>query len=278
MKQNASLNRSLRVMTSLALDTDHAHVAFEAFAPHYDAFTAHHDYGQWSEGLLRLAEQHGLDGHRLLDVACGTGKSALAFADRGFAVTACDHSAAMLDVARAKAGDDLTFHLSDARDLPVYGEFDLVTVLGDIVNYLLEPDEVLALLRGVRRNLAPGGLVVFDANTLWMYANFWAADPVVQTNGTRLEWRCVAGPGLEPGGLAQAQLLTTSGVTPEVSTHFQRHHPASLLVEAISDAGLEVRAVCGQFPDGHMEQPLDEARHSKGIYLAGLPSDDSEGR
>src|SRR3954469_10749823 len=121
-----------------------AHEAFHAFAPHYDAFTADHDYERWTADLVALARRHGLRGTRSLDVACGTGKSSIALARAGFAVVACDNSAAMLDVARRKAGSGISWRLCDARELPRLGRFDLITILGDVVNYLLGPDELTA--------------------------------------------------------------------------------------------------------------------------------------
>src|SRR5512143_3404997 len=79
--------------------------AYDCLAPYYDAFTAGYDYATWTAALEALAAEHGLAGKRLLDVACGTGKSFLPFLGRGYEVTACDISPAMLAIARTKAPD-----------------------------------------------------------------------------------------------------------------------------------------------------------------------------
>ena len=81
-----------------------AEQAYEAIAPVYDDFTAHHDYELWLGNLLPKLRRHGLNGHRLLDVGCGTGKSFIPMLERGWKVTACDISPSMLELARAKAG------------------------------------------------------------------------------------------------------------------------------------------------------------------------------
>src|SRR3954447_13575959 len=133
----------------------HARAAYEAFAPHYDAFTAHHDYETWTRTLEGMARAHGLSGTRLLDVACGTGKSFLPFLDRGYEVTACDISPAMADRAAAKAGDGARIEVHDMRALPRLGAFDLVCCLDDAVNYVLSAQELEATLAGLARNLAP---------------------------------------------------------------------------------------------------------------------------
>lgn len=69
-------------------------------------------------------------GQRVLDVAAGTGSSALPAARRGADVTATDLTPALLEVGRRAAaaeGLDLTFEVADAEHLP-YGDaaFDVV--------------------------------------------------------------------------------------------------------------------------------------------------------
>src|ERR1700731_1482083 len=142
-------------MPSPAVDANHAQVAFDAFAPYYDRFTAHHAYDAWMESPLGLAGANGLRGRRALDVACGTGKSVLPLLARGFQVTACDHSQAMLAKARVKTGDRARLYVLDVRALPALGQFDLITALSDIVNYLVDPNELVAMFRGMAANLAP---------------------------------------------------------------------------------------------------------------------------
>jgi ubiquinone/menaquinone biosynthesis C-methylase UbiE len=57
---------------------------YDAFAPYYDAFTADSDYESWTLHVLELLRDHGLRGHALLDLACGSGKSFAPFLERGF--------------------------------------------------------------------------------------------------------------------------------------------------------------------------------------------------
>src|SRR5206468_5504331 len=69
--------------------------AYDALAPVYDVLTARYAYDRWLAALEDLALDHGLAGHRVLDVACGTGKSFLPLLERGWEVTACDISGEM---------------------------------------------------------------------------------------------------------------------------------------------------------------------------------------
>jgi ubiquinone/menaquinone biosynthesis C-methylase UbiE len=83
------------------LDSDAAR-AYAVLAPASDLLTADYAYGPRLAALERLALRHGLAGRRLLDVACGTGKSFMPLLERGFEVTACDISPEMVAEARRK--------------------------------------------------------------------------------------------------------------------------------------------------------------------------------
>src|ERR1044071_7654995 len=84
-----------------------AEIAYDSIAPVYDDFTAHHEYDVWLGNLLPQLERLGLQGNRLLDVACGTGKSFIPMLERGWEVTGSDISPAMVELARAKVGDEI---------------------------------------------------------------------------------------------------------------------------------------------------------------------------
>jgi len=166
--------RGVEAVSAVQSGSQWAEQAYEAIAPVYDDFTAHHDYELWMGNLLPKAYRHGLRGRRLLDVGCGTGKSFLPMLKRGWEVTACDISPSMLGLARAKAGDAAWLSVADMRKLPEFGEFDLVWALDDAVNYLLSGEELGEALSGMKANLAPDGLLMFDVNSLQAYRTFFA--------------------------------------------------------------------------------------------------------
>jgi SAM-dependent methyltransferase len=249
-----------------------AEIAYEAIAPVYDDFTAHHDYELWLSNLMPKAEEQGLTGNRLLDVACGTGKSFLPMIGRGFEVTACDISPAMVEIARAKAGDRVRLSVADMRALPKFGEFDLICCLDDAVNYLLSTDELRRTLAGLRTNLAPTGLLMFDANTIQTYRTFFAEEVVVEREGRRLLWHGHASPDQEPGTISAATFEVEpldEGAPPiEPELHRQRHFPEAEVQAALAAAGLECLAVWAHRDDAIPEQPLREEEHSKAVYIA----------
>src|SRR3954470_8805151 len=158
---------------------DQALEAYDGLAPHYDAFTAGYDYERWIDALEGLAIEHGLGGSRVLDVACGTGKSFLPLVERGYEVVACDLSEAMAAHAAAKAGRAADVRVADMRELPAWGRFDLVLCLGDSVNYLLEAGDLERAFASAARNLRSGGIYLFDVNTLTMYREAFLVDRCV---------------------------------------------------------------------------------------------------
>jgi SAM-dependent methyltransferase len=248
-----------------------AEQAYEAIAPVYDDFTAHHDYELWLGNLLPIARRHGLRGRRLLDVGCGTGKSFLPMLKRGWEVTACDISPSMLDLARVKAGDAVRLSVADMRELPVFGEFDLVWALDDAVNYLLSGEELGNALSGMRANLAPGGLLMFDVNCLQAYRTFFAEVQHVERGGQRLIWRGQGSPDVEPGSISEARFeveLGDGGLDVEAHVHRQRHFPEAEVRELLEAAGLECLDVYGHGFDAVPKQPVEELVHSKAVYFA----------
>jgi SAM-dependent methyltransferase len=257
---------------------DQALAAYDGLAPHYDAFTAGYAYDDWLDALERLAHEHGLDGHRLLDVACGTGKSFLPMLERGYEVVACDLSPEMVERAREKLdGRRAELLVADMRALPRLGAFDLITCLDDAVNYLTSASELRAAMRGFARNLRPGGLAAFDANTVRTYRTSFASDAALECDGAFICWRGEADVDTEPGALAGAWIevfeAEGGGSWRRSRTHhLQRHHPRGEVERAVAAAGLELLAVRGQSPGARLDREPDEELHSKVVYLARRPS------
>ena len=257
---------------------DAALEAYDGLAPHYDALTAGYDHETWLDALERLALEHGLRGTRLLDVACGTGKSFLPMLERGYTVTACDLSPGMVELAREKAvGSGARVLVADMRDLPKLGAFALITCLDDAVNYLTSTPELEAAMRGFAQNLCPGGLAVFDANTLSTYRTSFASDTAIERDGAFICWRgqapADAGPRVLAGAWIEVFEPEDGGVWRRSRTrHLQRHHTREDVERAVEAAGLELVAVRGQSPGARLDREADEELHSKVVYLARRPA------
>jgi len=257
---------------TLTLDSD-ATRAYAVLAPAYDLLTATYAYGPWLAAIERIAREHGLRGDRLLDVGCGTGKSFLPLLERGFDVTACDISPEMVEIAQRKAGAHADIHVADMRRLPLFGAFDLITCIDDAINHLLDPGEVYEALASMRENLAPGGLLIFDVNTLAAYRQ--VPDVVIEDDDLLLRWRGGYAELEHPGGEAEVVIDVFAHEGDglwrrSVSRQRHRHHPIDELRALVEEAGLEVAAVFGQRPGAILDRELDEELHRKAVFVTRL--------
>lgn len=245
-------------------------LAYDSIADQYDLFTAHHDYDAWLDSLIPALESHGLSGRRMLDAGCGTGKSSLPMLRRGWEVTACDYSAAMLAQLDAKSRGEIRTVHADLRDLGELGRFDLVLCLGDVLNYCAATTPLATVLAGLRRNLAETGLLLFDLNTLTTYRTFYAETQTVEAGPRTVIWRGLGDGRAEPGTRAEAVMEIHSGddAEPTRAIHSQRHRGEAEVRGALEASGLECLDVSGHGFDGILQRPLDEDLHTKAIYIA----------
>jgi SAM-dependent methyltransferase len=246
---------------------------YESFAPIYNAFNHQNDYEMWlGQVLLPELERHGLERNRALDVACGTGRAFGPLLRRGWRVRGCDLSPAMLEWAQREGAGCVELDVADMRELPAYGEFELVLTLNDSVNYLLGDDDLRRTLVGMRANLAENGLVLFDVNSSSTYEGdgSWALSRAVEHDGRRWVWHALG----EVGPSIYEVHIDGDGV--DTIVHRERLRPQHEVREAIAASGLETRAVLGMTEvDGKvvLAESADEKRHPKIVYIAAKGGD-----
>ena len=247
--------------------------AYEPLAPLYDRFTAAYDHERWLTAVEKLAREYGLAGRQLLDVGCGSGKSFVPMLARGYRVTACDISPAMVDEARRKVAGRARVVVADMPSLPPLGRFDLITCLDDAVNYLLGDGDLVAALASMGSLLSPGGVLVFDTNTLHTYRSIFSTVFVLEDDGAFFCWRGEGEPDCAPGSVCAATIEAFASAHGPLwsrasSRHVQRHYPRAEVIDAIDRAGLECAAVKGQSPGVRVSDEPDELRHTKLMYVA----------
>lgn len=144
---------------------------YAGLAASYDAMAADPAiacfYAEWRRTLLDAARARGLRIRVLVDLACGTGNTAVPWLRRGWTVIGVDRSAAMLREARRKSRR-VRWVRQDLRDLSLGVTADAVTCHFDALNHLLDPRELQEAFRRAARVLCAGGLFVFDLNTIHM--------------------------------------------------------------------------------------------------------------
>lgn len=193
------------------------HPSYDAYAAVYDAMGQGEFGAQMAARTLAWVAAGQRAPLHVLDLACGTGAAALAFAAAGHHVVGVDASAAMLQRAAANAGARslaAQWLQADLRALPV-GEppalaaaqrgsspisqgaptasslglqpsasslqpssFDLATCFFDSLNYLTSDNDLAAAFGAVARVLRPGASFVFDLNTEVEFATWDERDEV----------------------------------------------------------------------------------------------------
>src|SRR5438445_1711970 len=111
------------------------------------------------------------------------------------------------------------------RELPWRVSLDSATCVDHSINYLLSLGEVVAAMRSIREALVPGGLVLFDVNSLGTYRGPFADELTFDTGGTSFRWRGEGSRFMPPGELVAAvtEVLEPDGSTTASARHVQRH-------------------------------------------------------
>ena len=108
----------------------------------------------------------------VVDLGCGTGTLTNLMYKKGYDMIGIDSSPAMLEIAQAKRDDkgyEILYINQDMRDLDLYSTVGTVYSVCDSVNYLLKDEEVERTFKLIEKFLYPGGLFMFDFNTVYKY-------------------------------------------------------------------------------------------------------------
>ena len=160
--------------------------AYTDFAGVYDTFMDDTPYQEWADFLAQLIEKYGiskpvrdkeqgiLDSERnlVLDLGCGTGTLTELLYQKGYDMIGVDLSQEMLNIAlekKEKSGSEILYLCQDMRELDLFSTVGTVISVCDSVNYLLENDEVEETFGLVNNYLYPGGIFLFDFNTVYKY-------------------------------------------------------------------------------------------------------------
>lgn len=145
------------------------------FAAFYDALTQNVEYEKRAARLhflIRKYLQTDTEGTLLTDLACGTGTMSEALARLGYDVIGVDVSPAMLSAAMDKkmqSGLPIQYLCQDMRELDMFGTIDVTVCTLDSLNHLPLLADVQRVFDRVSLFAQPGGLFLFDMNTLYKH-------------------------------------------------------------------------------------------------------------
>lgn len=101
----------------------------------------------------------------ILELACGTGRLTIPFAQRGYKITGLDQSHAMLKVAAQKTGNrlsNLELVLADARSFALDRRFGLILFPFNALTHLLTAQDLGDCLHCVANHLTGSGRLIID--------------------------------------------------------------------------------------------------------------------
>jgi len=159
----------------------------EHFAYLYDRLMDDMPYDKWQQFVKEAWSRYHVQPRLIVDLACGTGRHAIALAQEGCEVTGIDLSEHMLAMAQEQAeqhaasiqlaGGAVQWLQQDMREWDIARPADSVICLCDGINYLLSEEDVQAALTRTYQGLRDGGLFVFDVLTAHQYEAYAAGQP-----------------------------------------------------------------------------------------------------
>jgi SAM-dependent methyltransferase len=215
---------------------------FSHTAQYYDTlYLAMKDYGAEAAKLTAFIHQDRCStGHRLLDVACGTGLH-LSYLKQHFQVEGLDLDEQLLAIARQR-NPEVPLHQADMVDFALGHTFDIVTCLFSAIGYVKTLTNLSRAVQCMAQHLAPGGVLLLEP---WFTPETWRPGTV--------HARCINEPALK---IAQINTSFVDGRlssldmhylidTPEGTEHYVERHELGLftsdeMTHTLTTCGLEV--------------------------------------
>lgn len=108
----------------------------------------------------------------VVELGCGTGSFTEEMARLGYDMIGIDNSGEMLGIARNKMEKeklDIMYLEQDMCELDLFCTAGTIVSVCDSINYLIEDEQIRKAFTKVNNYLYPGGLFLFDFNTLHKY-------------------------------------------------------------------------------------------------------------
>jgi len=220
--------------------------SYNSFALVYDMFMDNVDYEAWREYVKGLLCEYGVEDGLVLELGCGTGSLTGLLALDGYEMIGVDNSADMLDVAHKKKenlGVEILYLLQDMREFELYGTVRAVVSVCDSMNYILDEEELLGVFRLVNNYLDPGGVFIFDLNTVYKYEVMMGEQTFAEN---RKEGSFIWENYYDPADMINEYELAIfipegeEGVYRKYEeTHYQRGYELDVIKGLLAQAGLE---------------------------------------
>jgi SAM-dependent methyltransferase len=201
--------------------------------------------------VIEILLARGITSGLVVELGCGSGITSEQLTGAGYDVLGIDHSAAMIDLARARV-PDARFEVASFLDAEL-PPCVAVTAIGEVFNYLLDarhgPDQLARLFARIHGALEPGGVLIFDLAGPGRIPP--AADGSRHQQSHRLadDWAILYEADEDPAARRLERHITTFRRGPGAGESYRRtdevHHltllPASEVAAMLREAGFHAR-------------------------------------
>lgn len=219
---------------------------YTTLASCYDVLNDGAEYNSYIKFICHMfREEFGdIPGCGLLDLACGTGEMTLRLRSEGFSVLGIDISEDMLAVASAKTEDEgIFFTKQDMRSFCTSRRYEAAVCCYDSLNYLTSYKELRSAFQCVNSALCPGGIFIFDINTLYRYESIYGNNVFALDYG---DVYCVWENNFRPKRRTCTFDLTIfakcgDGIYKKMTeSHRQKYHSPKTVEKLLSETGFEI--------------------------------------
>lgn len=243
--------------------------AYTGFAEVYDLFMDNIPYQEWCHYLVALLQEYGVSDGLVLDLGCGTGTLTRMMSARGYDMIGVDVSEEMLEAAMEKdlaANEEskILYLCQDMREFELYGTVRAIVSVCDSMNYLLTYQDFVQVLRLANNYLDPGGVFIFDLNTVYKYQEELGEQTIAEN---RSEGSFIWENYYDQESMVNEYALTLfireqdDRYRKYEEMHYQRAYKIETVRRAVAEAGMELVAIYNAFSH---EPPKD---NSERIYV-----------
>ena len=240
--------------------------AYTSFAQVYDLFMDNVPYDQWCGYITELLREYGIQDGLVLELGCGTGVLTRKLAAKGYDMIGVDYSEDMLEIAmdHRQEGEDILYLLQDMREFELYGTVRAAVSICDSMNYIVEYQDLVQVMKLVNNYLDPGGIFIFDLNTPYKYEEILGENTFAENRpeGSFIWENYYDGEtGINEYDLTLFVREKEGIYRKFEETHYQRAYELEQVRRAVKEAGLEFVAAY----DAGTHKPVQQ--DSQRIYV-----------
>lgn len=135
---------------------------YDSLAPFYDSVIGKNNSSQ--NFLFKTSKKYLSKNSKILELGCGTAENLVQFS-KSYKIYGTDISGEMIKLAKKKIPLG-NFSIGDITDFHWEEKFDLIFCVYDTINHLPGFASWIKLFKKVKEHLNPGGIFIFDFNTL----------------------------------------------------------------------------------------------------------------